>query len=52
MVQWGWTCSDMWAEDAASSTVTCSLGQNVGRGMVGDLGGLGGRGEEEVPGLT
>lgn len=31
MVQWGCTCSEMWAEeavdtaDAASSTVTCSL---------------------------
>lgn len=31
MVQWGWTCSDTWAEDAASSTVTCSLGQNGGQ---------------------
>lgn len=35
MVQWGWIWSEMWAEDAedtaevASSTVTCSLGENV-----------------------
>lgn len=42
MVQWVWTCSEMWAEDAedaadvASSTVTCSLDQNVGQRLDGE----------------
>lgn len=47
MVQWGWTCSETWAEDAASSTVTCSLDQNVGPGHGGDLRGLEGRVKEK-----
>lgn len=41
MVQWGWTCSETWAEDEASSTVTCSLGQNFGSENDGVPGGLG-----------
>lgn len=39
MEQCGWICSETWADDeedkmdVASSTVTCSLGQNVDQGV-------------------
>lgn len=39
MEQCGWICSETWADDeedktdVASSTVTCSLGQNIDQGV-------------------
>lgn len=39
MEQCGWICSETWADDeedktdVASSTVTCSLGQNIDQGI-------------------